>query len=427
MAKEYEGTGALPDDKETPGRAAARRAAAEGEVPDFREGADTDLESGEPKATPDSDEGEGSTPEPTLEAPPDEGEGSTPEPETFLSEVDTTDWTDEERSVLGQYKGDPREAVRALIETKRHSNEQATKLKTLEARKLPEEVEAPLATERTVDRGPSPTADEALPDTEEVQSIRGRMKGLADANTAAKDKQEKLEAGAKERYAKILKLQGKLELLQDRAKDPAASDYDRTYYDAEIVKVRQELTQENHEQLNAKIEHGQAYQDRLGWGDEYRALNDRLGEMTERHVYQTRQSKADAKTRKALEAKELVNIETALGQTVKDLGIPTDRAGRFKQRLLELADNYSLTGDIEDIPAFFLSTGKDLIEFGRPVGAKAPASYAEEKRRLAVHPAPRGAAAVATAPEPEDRPLRRRDVRRQMIREARRIPILPSS
>ena len=429
MAVEVDGKADYGDgDKPTPGRSEALREARSAPVPDFRVGAEA-----EPGDEPGEAPGEpaGPSPEAEPEAPTETAEGTSPEaeepeePEAFLSEVDTTEWGDDERRAFVQYKGDPREVIRALLETKRHSNEQAEQLKGLSGR-------ARTTEEPSADGGPPPVSGAvgqpgeptsgkplALPETPEVQSLKLELKARYDANQAAKAKAQELEGEKKNRDSELLKVQGKVEYLEEMLSKPDVPEYERDAMTSRLEALRRQMAGLSLDQTRADVELTRLDMLRSRLADEYDLYDNRLQGIVERTQTEL-QSRKERETRlKTLAEEEYQSIQQALDTTVRDLQIPKDREKRFRERLLRDADSHD--GTISNYKTFFQQTARDILDLGRPAG-QTTTSYAEAKRAEARQPAPRGERATAPVPR-DERPMSRKEARKRIFEDSRRIPI----
>jgi hypothetical protein len=436
MAREFDGDTDYQDgDKPAASRAQALREARDEKIPV------EEFFAAEPGEKPDEapDEAEGTTPEAEPEAPPAEAEGTTPEAEreaepeaeeaeAFLSEVDTSDWDDEERKVFAQYKGDPRELVKALSETKRHSNEQAQKLRALQERPAEEparEEEAEAGgppPERTAEAKPSkPTSGDEIPDTEETRALRLELNARYKANEAAKAESNRIDQEQATRAIEITKLEGKIDLLQDDLKVAELPDYERDAKQSRLEGLRRQLAELELKKTQAEVDKTKLYIHRSRLADEFDIYEQQLHGVVNR-------IRTEAQTRKSREAEiksraeqEYTLLQDALTATVTEFKIPKDREGKFRERLLRDADSHD--GRIGDYKTFFRQSAREILDLGRPAG-QTTKTYAETKREQARQPAPRGE--KATAPVPKDEaPLTRREARKQIFADSRRIPIVP--
>ena len=425
MAQQFDGDTEYGDGEPTPSRSEARRLAAE-DV-DVAELADGD----EPAETPDS--AEGTTPEAEAEAPTDAGQGTTPEAEepeereAFLSDVDTSDWTDEEKRTFGQYKGSVKELAKALSETKRHSNEQASELRRLKEAAAagrtsdePEPAGGPPAAEVSAQpTDAASSAADALPDTSEVQEIRGNLKLLWDENQAAKARQAKIVDDGKGRAREIEQTRGEIRYVEKRMKAEGLADIDRDLLQSELLKMRQDLSELLLADTNERIEYNNLSQTRRDLADRFNAGEQGLRSISERFVSQHREKATRDKALQAQVKQERQTIESALTRAIDTLKVPKDRRQKFEAKILALAEAHPTR--IENLDEFFLNEGRELLEFGHVTSPGSAPSYAEQKRREAVQPAPRGAKATAEAPK--DERLSMREARKAIFRDSRRIPI----
>ncbi len=417
--------GSTAGDDEAPastGRSEALREAREAEVPDFSEGAEGtkgETESGEAEGT--SPEAEAEAPSETVEEPSSEAEG---EAEAFLSEVDTSDWDEQDRKDWHQYKGSAREVLKALRETKKLSLSQREEIRRRDA-------QAAMASERPAPGGP-PAAEAApeketpssgapvLPDTPEVQQLRSTLQGLWQANEEAKKRVTELAGAKRTRASEIEQIKGEIRYIERRAKDPNLPEYEQGVVRNELIEKRQELGGLLQADLNADLELTTISGTREKLADQYDQIDSHLRNLGETFRRQATEKKDRDARRNEIAAREYDKVTRSLNSVVSRYGVPKEREGAFRNKLLQLADGHPTF--IENLEGYFDAQARELLDLGRPAGTQPVANYAEQKRKQAIQPAPRGAAAVADQVK-GDAPMTRREARALAFRGSRRIPI----
>lgn len=427
MADDFDGStasGTAADDDQPVGgsRSEALRDARHADVPDFTEGTEDQ--------GADAGEGEGTSPEQQAEAPSEAAEGTSPEAdeeehEAFLSEVDTSDWDEQDRKDWHQYKGSAREVLKALRETKKLSLGQREELRRREAqaamtsdRPAPG---GPPATEAAPEKGTPSSGVATLPDTPEVSQLRSTMQGLWEANETAKKRVAEVVTAKRTRTSEIEQVKGEIRYIERRAKTPDLPDYEQANVRNELMEKRQELGALLQTDLNADLELSTLTGTREKLADQYDRIDTHLKNLGENfHRQATEKKERDVKL-KEIAAGEYDKVTRSLNSVVSRYAVPKEKEPAFRNKLLQLADGHPTF--IEDLEGYFDRQARELLDLGRPASGTKPApSYADEKRKQAVQPAPRGARAVADQVK-GDAPMTRREARALAYRESRRIPI----
>lgn len=371
---------------------------------------------------------DGSSPEPASSAATDDGDGSSPTAGDEPANSDDGDeWTEDERKLRAQYKSD-RELVRALRETKAHSNEQHRKLKELEAKLAgngDDRSDAPEDGERAHPAQPrqgSPSADteDALPNTPEVQSARRFMATAADQYDAQLETIKTKEKDLVELDRNLLKLAGKIEDVEQALKDPELDDFGKDRLKGRLAELKQserdsksDITRTRLERQEAQFEAGRLHRD----------YHDRKTALTSLARQHRAAAEAQTKENERLQretATEKANVSAALDRVIAKHKVPEKARERLKTYLLRDAEAHPGRIPTNELDAYFDKRAKWHLETVEAFRAPADASYAANKRRDAEQPAPRGAGAVARPRQ--DAPVSSKDAHRAAMKGSR-IPI----